>query len=122
MIELLSGEASVPSASLVRSTPPLADLDRWQFAVDYRWDQPWNPPLSDEHGVEVVRDTVRALRLHHPGVTGTTIIWTRPDLCASLEARLHGVRLFAPMGLVQVNSCIAWRRRLAPIAERRCTI
>jgi hypothetical protein len=78
--------------------PTLADLDQWQFAVDFRWDQSRNPPLSEEHGVEVVRDTVRALRLHHPGVTGTTIVWTRPDPSHPWRQDHWGPGLFAPLG------------------------
>lgn len=79
-------------------SPALVDLDQWHFAVDYRWDQPRRPPLSDAHGMEVVRDTVRALRLHHPGVTGTTIIWTRPNPAHPWRHDRLGPGLFAPHG------------------------
>lgn len=78
--------------------PGISELDQWQFAVDYRWEQPHQPPLSDQHGIEVVRDTVRALRLHHPGVTGTTIVWTRPDPDHPWRQDQFGSGLYAPHG------------------------
>jgi hypothetical protein len=78
--------------------PRIGDLERWCYAIDYRWELPRQPPLSDEHGTEVVRDTVRALRLHHPGVTGTTIIWTRPDPAHPWRHDTMGSGLNAPLG------------------------
>lgn len=78
--------------------PRIRELEQWRFAIDYRWELPQQPPLSDEHGTEVVRDTVRALRLHHPGVTGTTIIWTRPDPAHPWRHDSLGSGLYAPLG------------------------
>ena len=78
--------------------PRIADLERWSFAIDCRWELPQQPPLSNEYGAEVVRDTVRALRLHHPGVTGTTIIWTRPDPEHPWRHDTLGSGLYAPLG------------------------
>jgi hypothetical protein len=78
--------------------PGIADLERWCFVIDCRWELPRRPPLSDEHGAEVVRDTVRALRLHHTGVTGTTIIWTRPDPAHRWRHDTLGSGLYAPLG------------------------
>lgn len=76
--------------------PNIIQLDQWEFAIDYRWELPRKPPLSDHHGHEVVRDTVRALRLHHAGVTGTSIVWTRPDSEHPWRHDSPGSSLYAP--------------------------
>jgi hypothetical protein len=78
--------------------PTIPDLEAWETVIDYRWKLPRKPPLSDEHAVKVIRDTVRALRLHHPGVTGTTIVWHRPDPSEVFPERVLGSSLFAPLG------------------------
>jgi hypothetical protein len=56
-------------------------------AIDLRWTRPKTPPLSDEPAIVRIADVVTALRLHHPGVTGTTILWTHvgPDDAPSLR-------------------------------------
>lgn len=78
--------------------PTIPDLEAWETVIDYRWELPHKPPLSNEPAVEVIQDTVRALRLHHPGVTGTTIIWHRPDPAEVFPERVMGSSLFAPLG------------------------
>lgn len=77
-------------------------LDAWTDAIDVRWKMPREPPLSDEIAIQRVADVVTALRLHHPGVTGTTILWTRldpPD--APVGASWAGQSLFGPHGAPQ---------------------
>lgn len=61
-------------------------LEGWSHTIDYRWQEPegelngWEDPLaSHEVGHDGVRDAVRALRLHHPGMAETTLVWSRPD-------------------------------------------
>lgn len=78
--------------------PTIPDLEAWETVIDYRWDLDRKPPLSSEHAVEVIRDTVRALRLHHPGITGTTVIWHRPDPVEMFAIDPLGDGLFAPLG------------------------
>ena len=78
--------------------PTIPDLEMWETVIDYRWRLPQKPPLSNEPAVEVIRDTVRALRLHHGGVTGTTIIWQRPDPTEAFPESMLGGSLFAPLG------------------------
>ncbi len=77
----------------------LGQLDDWTHAIDARWGLPRQPPYSDELIVERISDIVTALRLHHPGVTGTTFLWTRldpPD--APAPQVLSGQTLSAPVG------------------------
>ena len=77
----------------------LGQLDAWTDAIDLRWDMPTRPPYSYEIAAERIRDVVTALRLHHPGVTGTTILWTRLDPDdAPAPSSLVGQTLSAPLG------------------------
>lgn len=78
--------------------PTIPDLEAWETVIDYRWELPHKPPLSNEPAVEVIEDTVRALRLHHPGVTGTTISWHRADPAEVFPGGAMGSLLFAPLG------------------------
>ena len=78
--------------------PTIPDLEAWEAVIDYRWDLDRKSPLSNEHATEVIRDTVRALRLHHPGITGTTVIWNRADPAEMFAADPLGNGLFAPLG------------------------
>jgi hypothetical protein len=59
--------------------PTIADLETWQFAIDHR--RPSEVPGSpdDARAVAAVRDVVRALRLHHPGLAGARILWIGDD-------------------------------------------
>jgi hypothetical protein len=80
-------------------SPTPEQLERWSHAIELRWRQPRRPPVSDDPALEAIQDAVRAIRLNHPGVTGTTILWTRldpPDL--SLHWPGTGDRLYAPHG------------------------
>ena len=80
-------------------SPTPGQLQAWTHAIDLRWAMPRRSPRSDEAAVQTVTDVVRALRLHHPGVTGTTILWTRldpPD--APSDTSFEGDRLYAPHG------------------------
>lgn len=54
-------------------------LDRWSHVVDYRWKRPIDSPPGHDIGIEVVEDVVLTLRLHHPGIVRSTMIWTRLD-------------------------------------------
>jgi Apea-like HEPN len=78
--------------------PTIPDLEAWETVIDFRWALDRKPPLSSERAVEVIRDTVRALRLHHPGITGTTVIWHRPDPAEMFAVDPLGNGLFAPLG------------------------
>lgn len=78
--------------------PTIPDLEAWEAVIDYRWSLDRKPPLSNEHAVEVIGDTVRTLRLHHPGITGTTIIWHRADPEEMFAPDPSGNGLFAPLG------------------------
>lgn len=74
-------------------------LDAWTDVIDLRWRMPRKPPLSDEIAARRIADVVTALRLHHPGVTGTTILWTRPDPAdAPIGGPFAGSSLYAPHG------------------------
>jgi hypothetical protein len=85
----------------VSSIPGLTpgQLDAWTDVIDTRWKMDRRPPLSDVVVIERIANVVTALRLHHPGVTGTTILWTRldpPDAPAATP--LAGATLYAPHG------------------------
>jgi hypothetical protein len=79
-------------------SPTIPDLEAWEAVIDYRWELPRELPFDNQPAVEVIKDTVRALRLHHPGVSGTTIIWHRPDPSEVFPERGPGNSLFAPLG------------------------
>jgi hypothetical protein len=79
--------------------PTVADLEDWHMVVDYRW----TPPIGradDVKAVELTRDVVRALRLHHPGLTGASIFWTIDDPAERWRREGAG-SLFAPEAMVQ---------------------
>jgi hypothetical protein len=59
--------------------PTVSDLELWTHAADLRWAVPVQNPRSYEEGQQAIADLVTALRLHHPGITGTTVLWTRLD-------------------------------------------
>ncbi len=79
-------------------TVTVEQLEAWTDVIDLRWSQPRKPPLSDEIAIEQIEDLVTALRLHHPGVTGTTIVWTRPDPPDAPGASWPSERLYTPHG------------------------
>lgn len=60
-------------------SPTIAQLEGWTHAIDHRWAMSRKPPLSDIEAMSEIERVVCSLRLLHPGVTGTTIIWTRLD-------------------------------------------
>lgn len=74
--------------------PTVSQLEAWTDVIDLRWAQPKTPPLSDEPAIARIADVVTALRLHHPGVTGTTILWTHVDPPDAPGGSGH--RLYAP--------------------------
>jgi hypothetical protein len=59
--------------------PRIADLEAWEFAVEHRWKSEAPGPADDTRAVGVIRDVVRALRLHHPGVIGARLLWIGAD-------------------------------------------
>ena len=56
-----------------------AQLYDWTRVIDIRWKQSREPPRSDQVAIDRVANVVTALRLHHPGIFGTTILWNRLD-------------------------------------------
>jgi hypothetical protein len=58
--------------------PSITEIEAWDLVIDYRWTRK-APDPDEDHAIEVVRDVVRALRLHHPGMSGATVIWIGPD-------------------------------------------
>ncbi len=54
-------------------------LDFWTHVLDHRWNLSRQTPVNEEAGTQHVWDVVTALRLHHPGLVGTTFQWNRPD-------------------------------------------
>jgi hypothetical protein len=80
-------------------SPTLGQLEAWTHVVDVRWAMPVGAGQSDDPGVERVADAVTALRLHHPGVCGTTVLWTHADPPdAPYDPFWMGHRLYAPHG------------------------
>jgi hypothetical protein len=59
--------------------PTIAELENWECAIDYRWQMEPPRPLNDSPALKVVRDVLRALRLHHPGVAAMTVLWHGTD-------------------------------------------
>lgn len=57
----------------------LEQLDSWTDVVDRRWKLPRTPPIDEQDAFEQISNVVTALRLHHPGGTGATFMWNRPD-------------------------------------------
>lgn len=88
------GTEKVPSPL----SPSIADLERWSHAIEYRWRRPAHIPVlyDDGTGVGTIREVVNAVRLHHPGVTGTTLVWTRPDPPPDLDGTFQQALLSAP--------------------------
>ncbi len=58
--------------------PSIADIEAWDLVIDYRWKRQ-APGPDEEQAIEVIRDVVRALRLHHHGISGTSVLWFAPD-------------------------------------------
>jgi hypothetical protein len=58
--------------------PTVADIESWELVIDYRWKRKASGP-DEQQAINVVRDLVRALRLHHHGMSGTSILWFGPD-------------------------------------------
>lgn len=58
--------------------PSIAEIEAWDLVIDYRWTRK-APGPDEDHAIEVVRDVVRALRLHHHGMSGASVIWIGPD-------------------------------------------
>jgi hypothetical protein len=54
-------------------------LEGWTHLIDCRWSaSDGGPPFDHGLGAHLVSDVLRALRLQHPGMAETTIVWTRP--------------------------------------------
>jgi hypothetical protein len=56
-----------------------AQLEEWTHVIEDRWTMSLGPPYSLDGALERILNVVTALRLHHPGVTGTTMMWTGPE-------------------------------------------
>jgi hypothetical protein len=56
----------------------ISQLEAWEFAIELRW-RAETQPLDDNEAIRRIEDLVRALRLHHSGHFGTTMIWSGPD-------------------------------------------
>lgn len=63
--------------SLPNLTPE--QLDEWTNVIDDSWAMPRRLPVDHQALLERITNVITALRLHHPGVTGTTWVWSRPD-------------------------------------------
>jgi hypothetical protein len=77
--------------------PTIADIEGWELVVDYRWKRE-GPEPDEQQAIAVVRDVVRALRLHHHGITGTSILWFGPDPDLRWEDNSPD-SMFAPSGI-----------------------
>jgi hypothetical protein len=66
------GSGSIPGLTPTR----LAD---WTHVIEDHWTMSLKPPANFEVAVDRINNVVTALRLHHPGVTGTTMLWSRVD-------------------------------------------
>jgi hypothetical protein len=70
-------------------------LNNWSHVIDYRWSRPAGSPLGHDIGIDAVEDLVRTLRLHHPGMVQSTMIWTRRDPpTEAFTSPFHQVFLF----------------------------
>jgi hypothetical protein len=87
-----------PYANPSTISPDARELESWQFLAELRWNMPRQPPRSDECAHERINDLVSALRLHHPGVTGAAVIWTRRDPPDSPYPSFRDERLRGPRG------------------------
>jgi hypothetical protein len=56
-----------------------AQVEGWTHVIEDRWAMTLKPPLSVEPALDRITNVVTALRLHHPGVTGATMLWTTLD-------------------------------------------
>lgn len=75
--------------------PTIADLESWDLVIDYRWTPYTSRYLDDRRAITVLVDAIRALRLHHPGLTGTSIFWLVDDPSERWRRDIGGA-LFAP--------------------------
>jgi hypothetical protein len=75
--------------------PTIAGLESWDLVVDCRWTPQSSRYLDDRRAVAIVTDVVRALRLHHPGLTGTSIFWLIDDPAERWRRDVGGA-VFAP--------------------------
>jgi len=106
------GDRAGPVAATV------AQLEWWTHVLDFRWRQPRTPPHSDEVAVRRIANTVTALRLFHPGVAGTSVLWTRldpPD--APFGRAWTGQSLSAPHGSARYLHPL--KVQVAPLDARR---
>ncbi|HVS99050.1 MAG TPA: hypothetical protein VHE08_00890 [Solirubrobacterales bacterium] len=55
--------------------PTIADPEAWEFAIDHRRHSESPGPRDDARANVAIRDVIRALRLHHPGLAGVRILW-----------------------------------------------
>jgi hypothetical protein len=75
--------------------PTIADLEEWHLVVDFRWTPEQARVLDDGEAIETVGKVVRALRLHHAGLTGTSVFWITDDPEERWRRDVAGT-LFAP--------------------------
>jgi hypothetical protein len=80
--------------------PTIAELESWDLVIDYRWTPETSRYLDDRRAIKVVTDVVRALRLHHTGLTGASIFWLIDDPSERWRRDIGGA-LFAPEQAVE---------------------
>jgi hypothetical protein len=79
--------------------PSVLQLDAWSHVIEYRW-RHCRDPRAEVVAHDVVRDVVRALRLHHPGMASVTLVWTRWDPPDHLLTTTYGGgEIFSPHGV-----------------------